>query len=102
MFLEFLYPLNEYHTIFNVFQYISFRAIYAAVTALILSFIFGPYVIRKLQAMQIGEVIREDGPPGHAIKAGTPTMGGTIIIISVVVSVLLWGNLHNLYLSHLE
>lgn len=99
MFLEFLYPLNEYHTIFNVFQYISFRAIYAAITALIISFIFGPYVIKKLQTMQIGEVIREDGPPGHAVKAGTPTMGGLLIIISVVISVLLWGNLHNLYLG---
>jgi phospho-N-acetylmuramoyl-pentapeptide-transferase len=98
MFYHFLYPLAKYHAIFNVFQYITFRTIYAAVTALVLSFIIGPYLIRKLKVMQVGEVIREDGPPNHMAKEGTPTMGGTIILICVVVSVLLWGNFKNLYI----
>lgn len=98
MLYHLLFPLAEYHTIFNVFQYISFRAIYATVTALLISFIVGPYVIRKLKVMQVEEVIREDVPERHQAKAGTPTMGGTLILIAVGVSVLLWGNLSNLYI----
>jgi phospho-N-acetylmuramoyl-pentapeptide-transferase len=97
MFYHLLYPLVKYHAIFNVFQYITFRAIYATVTALIISFIIGPYIIRKLKVLQVEEVIREDGPETHHAKAGTPTMGGTLILISVSISVLLWGNLTNLY-----
>ncbi|MCK4739181.1 MAG: phospho-N-acetylmuramoyl-pentapeptide-transferase [Deltaproteobacteria bacterium] len=89
--------LREYHSIFNVFQYITFRAIYATVTALVISFIIGPFIIKKLKVLQVEETIREDGPPTHAIKAGTPTMGGTMILIAVSVSVLLWGNLSNFY-----
>jgi phospho-N-acetylmuramoyl-pentapeptide-transferase len=97
MFYHFLYPLAEYHAIFNVFQYITFRAIYATVTALMLSFIIGPYLIRKLNVMQVREVIREDGPPSHHLKAGTPTMGGAIILVAVIGSVILWGDLSNIY-----
>jgi len=93
----FLYPLSRHHTIFNVFQYITFRTIYAAVTALVLSFLIGPYLIGKLKSMNVGEVVREDGPPGHLTKAGTPTMGGAIILMVVVLSVLLWGKLSNAY-----
>lgn len=98
MLYHLLFPLAKYHTIFNVFQYITFRTIYATLTALILSFIIGPYLIKKLAAMQIGEVIRKDGPPSHAVKAGTPTMGGAIILICVLVSVLLWADLNNGYI----
>src|SRR3972149_1481219 len=95
MLYYFLFPLAKYHTLFNVFQYITFRTIYAALTALILSFIIGPYLIRKLKSLNIGEVVREDGPPNHFSKKGTPTMGGTIILLVVIFSVALWGNLQN-------
>ena len=73
MFYHLLYPLAKYHTIFNVFQYITFRTIYAAVTALVVSFVVGPYIIsKKLKVLQISEVIRKDGPASHHVKAGTP------------------------------
>src|SRR3990172_6580895 len=92
-----LYPLAKYHIIFNVFQYITFRTIYAAVTALGVSFIIGPYLIEKLRNMNLGEVVRKDVPTNHLSKEGTPTMGGAIIIFVLIFSVLLWGNLRNLY-----
>jgi phospho-N-acetylmuramoyl-pentapeptide-transferase len=98
MLYHFLFPLTEYHQIFNVFQYITFRTIYAAVTALVLSFLIGPYLIRKLKVMQVGEVIRSDVPPNHFTKEGTPTMGGAIILICVIVSVLFWANFMNQYI----
>jgi phospho-N-acetylmuramoyl-pentapeptide-transferase len=98
MLYYFLYPLAKYHTIFNVFQYITFRTIYAAITALTLSFLFGPYLIKKLKAMNVGEVVRTDGPKTHLGKAGTPTMGGAIILLIVIASVLAWGNLSNVYI----
>ncbi len=98
MLYYFLYPLAKIHSIFNVFQYITFRTIYASLTALVLSFIVGPYLIKKLSSMQVTEVIRKDGPPSHLIKEGTPTMGGLIILIAVMVSVLLWGRFDNIYI----
>jgi phospho-N-acetylmuramoyl-pentapeptide-transferase len=98
MFYHFLYPLAKYHTVFNVFQYITFRTIYAALTALVLSFLVGPYLIKKLKVMQVGEVIKKDGPPNHLAKEGTPTMGGAIILICVMVAVFLWGNFKNPYI----
>ncbi|MFZ3071825.1 MAG: phospho-N-acetylmuramoyl-pentapeptide-transferase [Thermodesulfobacteriota bacterium] len=97
MFYHLFYPLAKYHTIFNVFQYITFRTIYAAITALVISFIIGPYIIRKLKVLQIAEVIRKDGPASHHVKAGTPTMGGMIILVSIMASALLWGNFNNKY-----
>ena len=97
MLFHFLYPLAKYHTVFNVFQYITFRTIYATVTALVISFVIGPYLIRRLKVMQVGEVIRDDGPPTHKLKAGTPTMGGAIILTAVIGSVALWTNLKNHY-----
>ncbi|MBI5235335.1 MAG: phospho-N-acetylmuramoyl-pentapeptide-transferase [Deltaproteobacteria bacterium] len=97
MLYYFLYPLAKYHTVFNVFQYITFRTIYAAITALILSFLVGPYLIERLKSMNVGEVVRKDGPPNHLGKEGTPTMGGAIILLVLVVSVLLWANLANPY-----
>lgn len=79
--------------VFNVFQYISFRTAYAAVTALLLSLFFGPLIIRKLREFKFGQEIREEGPAHHQVKRGTPTMGGVLIIGSVLVSTLLWANL---------
>ncbi|NLA23158.1 MAG: phospho-N-acetylmuramoyl-pentapeptide-transferase [Candidatus Marinimicrobia bacterium] len=99
MFYHLLYPLRKYFTGFNLFQYITFRAAMAAITALLISFIIGPYIIKKLKKYQIGELIREDGPQTHLAKKGTPTMGGIIILFSVIVPVLLWANLTNTYIN---
>ena len=98
MLYHLLYPLHTSISAFNVFRYITFRTIYASLTAFLICFILGPWVIRKLRKMQIGQFIQEDGPETHQKKAGTPTMGGTLIIFSVVVSTLLWVNLTNFYI----
>ena len=84
-------------TFFNVFRYITFRTAGASVTALFFSLVLGPFLIRRLRAFQIGQVIRQDGPQTHRAKAGTPTMGGLLIITSSVVPTLLWANLTNAY-----
>ena len=97
MVLKLLYPLVRYFSFFNVFQYITFRAAYAALTALLLSLLFGPWLIQKLKRFNLSESIREDGPKSHRAKSGTPTMGGILILFSIVVSVLLWQDLSNLY-----
>ncbi|MEI6313510.1 MAG: phospho-N-acetylmuramoyl-pentapeptide-transferase [Syntrophus sp. (in: bacteria)] len=93
MIYHLLYPLHTTFSSFNVFRYITFRTIYAAITALVICFILGPWLIRKLQELQIGQSIREDGPDSHLVKQGTPTMGGLLIIFSVVISTLMWANL---------
>ncbi len=98
MLYHLLYPLHTTISFFNVFRYITFRAIYASLTAFFICFFMGPWVIRKLNEMQIGQYIQEDGPENHHKKAGTPTMGGVLIIFSVVVSTLLWTNLTNYYI----
>ncbi len=90
MLKELLFPLTRYFTPFNVFQYITFRAAYAAVTALLITFILGPWAIQKLRRLRFGEEIRADGPRTHLQKSGTPTMGGVLIILSIVVSGVLW------------
>ncbi len=90
MLLKFLFPLVRYVSFFNIFQYITFRAAYAAITALLISFLFGPWVIARLRALKAGWAAREDVPDTHKAKAGTPTMGGVLIILSIVASVLLW------------
>ena len=82
---------------FRVFQYLTLRAILGALTALIISFIIGPVMIRKLTNRKIGQSVRTDGPKSHFDKAGTPTMGGTLILVAVAVSTLLWSNLSNRY-----
>jgi len=87
---ELFYPLVTRVTFFNIFQYITFRAAYAAITALIISFMLGPKVIALLRRVSNRQKIREDGPESHQAKTGTPIMGGLLIILSVVVSVLLW------------
>ncbi|MBF0226483.1 MAG: phospho-N-acetylmuramoyl-pentapeptide-transferase [Desulfobacterales bacterium] len=92
-----LYPLHTKISFFNVFKYITFRTIYASLTAFIIFFLLGPWVIKKLQQLQIGQYVREDGPQSHFSKKGTPTMGGILIIFSILVSVLLWANLSNRY-----
>ena len=80
-----LYPLHETLSVFNVFRYITFRTIYAGLTAFLVCVLLGPWFIRKLKQMQIGQHIRDDGPPSHLEKEGTPTMGGTLMIFSISV-----------------
>src|SRR3982751_3233080 len=81
--------------LFNVFNYITLRAVLAAMTALIISFVVGPAMIRKLTAYKIGQSVRDDGPQTHLVKAGTPTMGGALILVSIAVTTLLWADLSN-------
>jgi phospho-N-acetylmuramoyl-pentapeptide-transferase len=97
MVLKLLYPLVRYFTFFNVFQYITFRAAYAALTALLLSLLFGPWLIRRLIELKVGESIRSDGPQTHLSKSGTPTMGGILMLSAIVVSVVVWQDLDNLF-----
>ncbi|RMD96317.1 MAG: phospho-N-acetylmuramoyl-pentapeptide-transferase, partial [Calditrichaeota bacterium] len=97
MFYYLFYPLSKYVSGLNLFQYISFRAASAAITALLISFIIGPWIIRKLQQLHIGEEIRKEGPETHLKKAGTPTMGGIIILSSVIIPTLLWAKVMNTY-----
>lgn len=94
MLYHLLYPLHTAYSFFNVFRYITFRTIYAAITALFICFVAGPWLIGKLRSLQIGQAIRDDGPQSHLSKQGTPTMGGILIIFSVVISTLLWANLN--------
>lgn len=98
MLYYFLFPLHETYSVFNVFRYITFRAALAGLMALLVCFFIGPYLIRSLTAMQIGQPIREDGPATHATKAGTPTMGGTLIILALFISTLLLADIGNLYI----
>ena len=97
MFLYFSEYLIEWFSPLNAFTYITTRGILAALTALVISFLFGPKIIEKLQGNKIGETIRSDGPSTHSSKGGTPTMGGLMIILSILVSVLIWSDLSNLY-----
>jgi phospho-N-acetylmuramoyl-pentapeptide-transferase len=98
MLLYLLVPLAKYHIVFNVFRYITFRAAMATVTALVVCFVLGPWLIRKLHALQSrGTTIREDTPERHRAKAGTPTMGGLLIVSAILLSTLLWANLRNRY-----
>src|SRR5438132_11308753 len=89
--------LFPYVSPFRVFRYTTFRTAFASLTALLLCIALGPWLIAKLREFQIGQYIREDGPKTHLKKAGTPTMGGLLIVISIVVPTLLWANLRNPY-----
>ena len=94
----FYYLYLKLHTqfhLFNLFRYITFRTAYASLTALFLSLVLGPWLIRKLKEFQVGQYIREDGPQAHQSKAGTPTMGGVLIILCILVPTLLWSDLSN-------
>ncbi len=95
MFLSLAQYLQDYLSAFNVFSYITLRAVLAALTALLISFILGPRMIRKLTAYKIGQTIREDGPKTHEVKTGTPTMGGALILASTIATTLLWTDLSN-------
>jgi len=97
MLYHLLYPLTATFSAFNVFRYITFRTIYASLTALLISLFLGPWLIRKLSEHQIGQYVRDDGPSTHSAKTGTPTMGGLLILFAVVTATLLWANLANLY-----
>ncbi len=87
--------LQNYYEGFRVFQYLTFRSILGALTALIIALLVGPWSIHKLATYQVGQVVRDDGPKTHLTKAGTPTMGGALILIAIAISMLLWGNLQN-------
>jgi len=92
-----LYPLREVIPAFNVFRYITFRVAAAIVTALVLSWILGPWFIRQLRRLSVGQNIRDVGPQAHQVKAGTPTMGGLLILFATLVPTLLWMDLRNVY-----
>ena len=87
--------LQKYFSPLNVFRYITVRTVYASLTAMFLALVFGPWLIRRLRELQIGQYIREEGPQEHKKKAGTPTMGGVLIVLSTAVPVLLWADLTN-------
>ena len=87
--------LEQFMRAFNVFSYITLRAVLATMTALVISFVVGPRMIAWLTRMKIGQSVRDDGPQTHLAKAGTPTMGGALILVSIVITTLLWGNLTN-------
>ncbi len=89
--------LSQHISAFNVFKYLTLRAILGVMTSLFISLLAGPWVIRRLQSMQIGQAIRDDGPQSHLVKAGTPTMGGALILLSIFTSTLLWSDLSNRY-----
>ena len=99
MLYEFLYPYHVDFTFLNIFRYITFRTIYGGLTAFLICFLFGPFVIRKLSQMQIGQIIQTDGPQSHMGKQGTPTMGGILILFSIFTTTVIWGNLTNHYVN---
>ena len=97
MLYHLLYPLHTEFSVLYIFRYITFRTIYATITALVIAFILGPWLIDKLQRLQIGQSIRKVGPESHFKKEGTPTMGGTLILLAIVLPTLLWADLTNIY-----
>ena len=97
MLYHLLYPLHTEFSVLYIFRYITFRTIYATITALVISFIIGPWLIQKLQVLKLGQSIRKLGPESHFKKEGTPTMGGTLILLAIVLPTLLWADLGNIY-----
>ena len=91
------HTLQKYFSPLNVFRYITVRTVYASLTAMFLALVFGPWLIHKLRELQIGQYIREEGPQEHKKKAGTPTMGGVLIVLSTAVPVLMWADLSNAF-----
>ena len=94
-----LYPLTDSVSYFNLLRYISFRSAAATITALLISLLVGPYIIRKLNASQVREKIRREGPKSHYVKEGTPRMGGLIILAAILIPTLLWADLGNRYVQ---
>ena len=97
MLYHIFYPLAANIKLFNIFKYLTFRTIYAMITALLVCFVLGPWIIRKLESLQARQVIRTDGPESHLQKQGTPTMGGVMILAAIIIPTLLWADLSNLY-----
>ena len=89
--------LAQYIGAFQVFKYLTFRGVLGILTALAISLVFGPYMIRRLNYHQIGQAVRDDGPESHLSKSGTPTMGGSLILVAIILSTLLWADLSNHY-----
>ena len=89
--------LSQFENAFQVFQYLTLRGILAAGTALAISLLVGPTMIRRLSYHQVGQSVRDDGPQSHLSKAGTPTMGGALILVAIAVSTVLWADLRNQY-----
>jgi len=98
MIYHLFYPLHEYFIFFNVFRYITFRTIYATVTALLLTLLLGPYFIGKLNALRFKQNVRENGPSSHLQKEGTPTAGGILVLFSIIISTCMWADLTNHYI----
>lgn len=98
MIFHLLYPLHDDYSFLNVFRYVTFRTASATLTALAISFLMGPWLIKRLRRFQIGQHIRREGPETHQSKAGTPTMGGLLIVTAIVVPTVLWANLTNVFI----
>lgn len=98
MLYHLFYPLAANVKLFNIFKYLTFRTIYAMITALVVCFVLGPWIIRKLESLQARQVIRTDGPESHLQKQGTPTMGGVMILAAIIIPTLLWADLTNQYI----
>ena len=97
MLLKLFAYLAEFHSGFNVIQYLTLRSIFGVLTALTICFVTGPIMIRKLSNYSVSQNVRDDGPQTHLAKAGTPTMGGAFLLVAILVSVLLWSDLSNRY-----
>ena len=95
MVLEFIYPLVRFFTPFNVFQYLSFRGAYAALTTLLICYMLGPKIIESLKRLKVGQAVREDGPATQLAKDGTPTMGGIFMVVSIVIAMVFWADIRN-------
>ncbi|MEK6582437.1 MAG: phospho-N-acetylmuramoyl-pentapeptide-transferase, partial [Nitrospirota bacterium] len=98
MLYSLLYKLHDWFSPLNVFRYITFRTALAVITAMLITFILGPSIIKRLRRFSVTQHIRDDGPQTHLGKTGTPTMGGVLIIISILITILLWGDLTNAYI----
>jgi phospho-N-acetylmuramoyl-pentapeptide-transferase len=98
MLYHLLYNLRDHFVGFNVFRYITFRTAFAALTALLISFILGPWLIERMRRIKLGQYIREEGPKSHQVKAGTPTMGGILINVAILIPTILWADIFNPYI----
>jgi phospho-N-acetylmuramoyl-pentapeptide-transferase len=98
MLYHLLYPLRDAISGFNVFRYVTFRTAFAALTALMISFILGPWLIERMKHIKLGQFIREEGPKSHQMKAGTPTMGGILINVAIFIPTILWADILNPYI----
>jgi phospho-N-acetylmuramoyl-pentapeptide-transferase len=98
MLYHLLYGLRDVVVGFNVFRYITFRTAFAALTALLISFILGPWLIERMRHIKLGQFIREEGPKSHQAKAGTPTMGGILINVAILIPTILWADIFNPYI----